>query len=669
VRRRGCATHACARAGSTRARTLASGAWPRAFPPRGMSGAPPDPSREGAEPSADDDVSRLLALDVTPTSELAAVAAARGLRDASTRARAWPKLLALDVTRADASAALFEGRATALNARERNQVELDVRRCHWIPASAGPERRARLSRVIRGVLATHPGECRYYQGMHDVAAVLLLICGDAAPAVLDRLVVGHLRDAARGSGLDAVLETLRLLPHLIAVADPELHAAVFPASTRSPFAESKRNPPNVSAKDPTIGADDAAAEVRDAPSANGADERTTTTKELSNEARSSRPSRAKGRPKGCPEKNERDDSNDSDSNDSDSNDSNDSFELLSVADFSEMEHVGTCHFAVSWLLTWFAHSLEDLDDVSRLFDAFLGSDPLMPLYVGAAAVVADRETLLAMARGEMDETGAFVVEAEEGDVPSPRGERGAKEKKKKHGRRAMNRAEDWPLIEGMLHARLSALPALKTQTSSNDVVRLRWKVVESAGADGGFRAAVKAGLFVESAATRDSRETKERKGWGVEAVLRSASMLHARLPPRALYTVLGTEPDPFSAFAAYPYPWLAMSRWGFGAEGVAHLAKSGENTKTDESGESVAPAPDAAEGGGDARAPFRLGEGASATALFAQRLGANIRRGVRRGVSELKKMENSDQARGLRGFLGGAFASGAANDAVPRLND
>lgn len=667
MRRRGCATHACARAGSTRARTLASGAWPRAFPPRGMSGAPPDPSREGAEPSADDDVSRLLALDVTPTSELAAVAAARGLRDASTRARAWPKLLALDVTRADASAALFEGRATALNARERNQVELDVRRCHWIPASAGPERRARLSRVIRGVLATHPGECRYYQGMHDVAAVLLLICGDAAPAVLDRLVVGHLRDAARGSGLDAVLETLRLLPHLIAVADPELHAAVFPASTRSPFAESKRNPPNVSAKDPTIGADDAAAEVRDAPSANGADERTTTTKELLNEARSSRPSRAKGRPKGCPEKNERDDSNDSDSNNSDSNDSNDSFELLSVADFSEMEHVGTCHFAVSWLLTWFAHSLEDLDDVSRLFDAFLGSDPLMPLYVGAAAVVADRETLLAMARGEMDETGAFVVEAEEGDVPSPRGERGAKEKKKKYGRRAMNRAEDWPLIEGMLHARLSALPALKTQTSSNDVVRLRWKVVESAGADGGFRATVKAGLFVESAATRDSRETKDRKGWGVEAVLRSASMLHARLPPRALYTVLGTEPDPFSAFAAYPYPWLAMSRWGFGAEGVsADFAKSGENMKTDES---VAPAPDAAEGGGDARAPFRLGEGASATALFAQRLGANIRRGVRRGVSELKKMENSDHARGLRGFLGGAFASGAANDAVPRLND
>ena len=152
-----------------------------------MSRAPPEPPGEGAETSGDDvdDVSRLLALDATPTSELAAVAASRGFRDASTRARARPNLLALDVTRADAAAALFEGRATALNARERNQVELDVRRSHWIPASAGAEARARLSRVIRGVLATHPGECRYYQGLHDVAAVLLLVCGDAAPAVLD----------------------------------------------------------------------------------------------------------------------------------------------------------------------------------------------------------------------------------------------------------------------------------------------------------------------------------------------------------------------------------------------------------------------------------------------------------------------------------------------------
>lgn len=682
-----CATSASARAGFTRARTLASRAWPRAFPPRAMSGAPPDPRGECPEtPADDDDVSRLLAMDVTPTSELAAVASARGFRDAATRARAWPKLLALDVTRADASAALFEGRATALNARERNQVELDVRRSHWIPASAGAEQRARLSRVIRGVLATHPGECRYYQGLHDVAAVLLLVCGDAAPAVLDRLVVGHLRDAVRGGGLDTVLETLRLLPHLIAVADPELHAAVFPASTRSAFAESKRSPgPKIGAEvripSGTVSSDAKdATDARDAAFSNDARDASTlpaTETENTHRTRSRSESSSKTTPAESlldARSNPNPNPNGSGAEDSDSD--SDSFELLSVADFSEMEHVGTCHFAVSWLLTWFAHSLDSLEDVSRLFDAFLGSDPLMPLYVGAAAVVADRETLLAMARGEMDENGERVVEAE---------------KKKKNGGRAMNRAEDWPLIEGMLHTRLSALPALaggslkrktqKTRESSGDVVRVRWKVVEAAGEDGGFRAAVAARLVVEERfredRLREEETEKKNPGWGIEAVLRSAAALHARLPPRALYTVLGTEPDPFSAFAAYPYPWLAMNRWGFGessraAGGDAEKKDDGEdglNKKRNGDDDASSRSEPAAFDGRDARAPFRLGEGASATALFAQRLGANIRRGVRRGVSELKKMEQSDPARGLRGFLGGLGGAADAADAVPRLND
>ena len=145
----------------------------------------------------------------------------------------------------------------------------------------------------------------------------------------------------------------------------------------------------------------------------------------------------------------------------------------------------------------------------------------------------------------------------------------------------------------MLHARLSALPALKnvSKTSqTHDVVRLRWKVVESAGEDGGFRATVAAGLFVESAAT--IAKEKDREGWGVEAVLRSAATLHARLPPRALYTVLGMEPDPFSAFAAYPYPGLAMSR-GAGADGRADFGrKMRARKKAADSAESAESAPD-----------------------------------------------------------------------------
>jgi hypothetical protein len=578
-----------------------------------------------ASNAADDDaaeVSRLLALDVTPTSELAAVAARSGLRDAATRAVAWPKLLALDVSRADASAALFEGRATALNARERNQVELDVRRSHWIPASAGKEAREKLSAVIRGVLATHPGECRYYQGLHDIAAVLVLVCADHAPAVLDRLVLGHLRDNVRGGGLDAAMENLRLLPHLIAVADPELHAAVFPASTRSASLASARTP-----GDATRPADADATRLAPrgtASSAAGTVRAASVT--------------ASDDPYGTVD------------------DDRDAFVVLTAADFSDMEHVGGCHFAVSWVLTWFAHALDNLNDVSRLFDVFLSSDPLAPLYVGAAAICADRAALLATARGEMDERGFLAAE---------------------NDTRGMHRAEDWPLIEGMLHTRLSTLPALGggagRSAAKDDVVRVRIRIVEEAGEDGGFRARVETRVFVETVfMTTDrahradgrgsedvhdaSRETGLPPGWGVEAVLKAASELRTRVPPRSLFAALGYEPDPFSAFAAYPYPWLAFGRGEARGEAVG---------RSDSDRPAVSGA--AARGG-----PFGPGDGGSATALFAQRLGANIRRAARRGVSELKKMETSDAARGIRGFLGGISLTGVRgnqDDAVPRLND
>ena len=63
--------------------------------------------------------------------------------------------------------------------------------------------------------------------------------------------------------------------------------------------------------------------------------------------------------------------------------------------------------------------------------------------------------------------------------------------------------------------------------------------------------------------------------------------------------------------------------------------------------------------------------GESATALFAQRLGANIRRGVSRGVSELRKVETSEPMQGLRDFFGklGGASGGSSGAGVPRLND
>lgn len=40
-----------------------------------------------------------------------------------------------------------------------------------------------------------------------------------------------------------------------------------------------------------------------------------------------------------------------------------------------------------WIITWFSHDIHDADNASRLFDAFLASHPLMPLYFSIALLV------------------------------------------------------------------------------------------------------------------------------------------------------------------------------------------------------------------------------------------------------------------------------------------
>lgn len=58
-------------------------------------------------------------------------------------------------------------------------------------------RQSELKRVITAVVASHP-DVHYYQGLHDVAGVLVLVLGEHAAYVhLDRLVQHHLRDFTR----------------------------------------------------------------------------------------------------------------------------------------------------------------------------------------------------------------------------------------------------------------------------------------------------------------------------------------------------------------------------------------------------------------------------------------------------------------------------------------
>lgn len=55
----------------------------------------------------------------------------------------------------------------------------------------------------------------------------------------------------------------------------------------------------------------------------------------------------------------------------------------------------TPYFALSWQLTLFAHDVGDLAQIARLFDFFLASHPVMPLYLAAAAVRRQRHAVLA----------------------------------------------------------------------------------------------------------------------------------------------------------------------------------------------------------------------------------------------------------------------------------
>ncbi|KAJ0003395.1 hypothetical protein NQD34_008493 [Periophthalmus magnuspinnatus] len=58
-------------------------------------------------------------------------------------------------------------------------------------------------------------------------------------------------------------------------------------------------------------------------------------------------------------------------------------------DFMIRAEVGTI-FALSWLITWYGHVLSEFKYTLRLYDFFLASHPLMPIYL-AAAIVLHRE--------------------------------------------------------------------------------------------------------------------------------------------------------------------------------------------------------------------------------------------------------------------------------------
>lgn len=62
---------------------------------------------------------------------------------------------------------------------------------------------------------------------------------------------------------------------------------------------------------------------------------------------------------------------------------------VELHDFMIRSEVGTI-FALSWLITWYGHVLSEFKHTLRLYDFFLASHPIMPIYL-AAAIVLHRE--------------------------------------------------------------------------------------------------------------------------------------------------------------------------------------------------------------------------------------------------------------------------------------
>ncbi|KAJ4165345.1 hypothetical protein LMH87_006979 [Akanthomyces muscarius] len=110
--------------------------------------------------------------------------------------------------------------------RDEDQVQLDVNRSfvyypHDLSESDLEWRRSQLSALISQVLRTCPYLC-YFQGYHDICQVLLLVLRPAwASPCVARLSVLRIRDFMLPN-LGPTTAQLRLLPDVLAAADPAL---------------------------------------------------------------------------------------------------------------------------------------------------------------------------------------------------------------------------------------------------------------------------------------------------------------------------------------------------------------------------------------------------------------------------------------------------------------
>lgn len=165
------------------------------------------------------------------------LAAIRGLATHGLRSRAWPLILGVHDKHHDH---IEYQSQSSIPHKDSHVVECDMARSLWNwtqgwSETARADKRSALKRIIDASICGNSQDIYYYQGLHDVAAVLLFVVGEQyAYKMLSHLASTQLRDFTRPN-LDAAIEVLSLLYPILRVADPELHQ--FITSLRDPALE------------------------------------------------------------------------------------------------------------------------------------------------------------------------------------------------------------------------------------------------------------------------------------------------------------------------------------------------------------------------------------------------------------------------------------------------
>eukprot|EP01125_Pyxidicula_operculata_P000190 TRINITY_DN1027_c2_g1_i1.p1 TRINITY_DN1027_c2_g1~~TRINITY_DN1027_c2_g1_i1.p1 ORF type:complete len:355 (+),score=45.07 TRINITY_DN1027_c2_g1_i1:79-1143(+) len=156
-----------------------------------------------------------------------------GLVNNTIRKLVWPKLLG--VTKDDLKE---DHLAVITNHKDTEQVKRDIDRSLGTLIEGDPillaEKRKELSNIINAVISTD-SQLNYFQGYHDIASVLLLICGEKEAYVLLKKVTNNLIRDYLNTNLDVVTALLNEMLSLLQIIDPEVHKFLVSCHMQPPY--------------------------------------------------------------------------------------------------------------------------------------------------------------------------------------------------------------------------------------------------------------------------------------------------------------------------------------------------------------------------------------------------------------------------------------------------